>query len=214
MHRQGAAIIAAVMLFVLGFGANARAVIILPGQTLPTTGVIAPGGPLVLNTGPVPFVGTDFFNNIHFTGDLDTQVYADSQGLDFVYQFTNDASSPDSILTVSASSFSGYQTNADFVAGSGAGFPTTVSRDSNDLGDTITFSYTLASAVNPGSNSVVLIVKTNATALTNGTFSLQDGGNVSINAPAPASVPEPATTAIAGVALLSLGMRRRRAARA
>jgi len=210
---KGAVIIAAVGLAVWGFGAAARAVIIAPGQTLPTTGVTSFAGPVLLNTGPVPFVGTDFLHNVHFTGDLTTQVISGTQGLDFVYQFTNNDNSPDSILTFSTAVFSGFTTNADYLAGSGGGFPTTVNRDSNNSGDTITFAFPLASAVNPGSNSVDLVVQTNATAFTLGTVSVQDGGNASISAPAPLAVPEPATAAIAGFALLSLGMRRRNAAR-
>lgn len=209
IQRKGLAIFVAAGLMICGFGATAKAVIIGPGQTSPTTGVTAVGGPLKLDTGAVPFVGTDFFHNVHFIGTLDTQVYADTQGLDFVYQFTNNAASADSILTFSASSFSGYITDADFLAGSGVGFPTSVGRDAADSGDTITYSFPLTSAVNPGSISVDLVIKTNASAFTAGTVSLQDGGNVSIDAPAPVAVPEPATAALASFALCALGMRRR-----
>jgi len=190
----------------------AKAVIILPGQTLPSTGVTATPGPLVFDTGNVPFTGTDALNNVAFTGLLDTKVIADAGtgGLDFIYQFSNNANSPDAILHLSATSFSGYFTDADYLAGSGASHPGTVERDAANGGDTIDFSFTVAQAVLPGSNSAELVVKTNATSFTNGTVSIQDGGNVSINAPTPASVPEPATLSIAGFALCALGMRRRK----
>jgi len=171
------------------------------------------GGPLVIDTGPVPFTGTDIFNDVAFTGSLDTKVYADTGGFDFVYQFSNNASSPDAILHLSAASYSGYLTNADFLAGSGASFPGTVERDAAKGGDTIDFLYSVAQAILPGTNSVQMVIKTNATSYTEGTVTIQDGGNVSINAPAPASVPEPATLTIAGFALYTLGMRRRNAAR-
>jgi len=221
-RNSRAAFIAAAGLILAGMSSSAMAVIIAPGQTLPTTGTATFGGGLLIDTGPQPFTGRDFTNTVVFTGLLDTKVYSDPTSpfgpghLDFVYQFSNDPNpNNDNILHLAASSFSGYLTDADFVVGSGTGgnHPTTVARDSANLGDTVDFNFPLAFDVVPGATSAILVVKTNATSFTAGTVSIQDGGNASINAPAPASVPEPATLSIAGFALCALGMRRRKIAK-
>lgn len=211
-NLKGAAVVAAVGLLVWGFGATARASLILPGQSdVATTGVAPVGGPS-LAFSPVPFTGEDFSHTVWFTGDLLSTVYSDPNNpfapgdLDFVYQFTNNASSPGDIEVVSVTSFAGYQTNADFQAGTGAGIPGSVSRDPN-AGDTIT--WTFSPDVAPNSTSVDLVVYTNATNITMGTFSLLGSGVATVSAPVPVAVPEPATFAIAGFALLGMGMRRR-----
>jgi len=80
-----------------GFSTRAMAVIILPGQTLPTTGTATFAGPNIFPYGPVAFTGTDINNNVAFTGLLTAGVYSDPTNpfgpgdLDFVYQFSNDA---------------------------------------------------------------------------------------------------------------------------
>jgi len=209
-----AAVAAGLMLGALG--SSAMAVLIAPGQTLPTAGAGVFGGGLVFDTGPQPFAGVDVNNNVVFTGLLDSKVYTDPTNpfgagdLDFVYQFSNDNNlNNDNILHFSATSFLGYLTNADFAAGTGTptDFPTTVERDS--VGDTLDFNFPLSSAVYPGTTSADLVVQTNAKTFQIGIASLQDGGNVSLPAPAPLSVPEPTTIAIAGFGLCALGMRRR-----
>jgi hypothetical protein len=217
------------------------AVVITPGQTSVTpAGAItySYGDPMLLieDTGPVSFTGDYVYTNdpsspnygeYAFTGTLDTQVYYDPYnlvtggGLDFVYQFTNiNSSDPnddgDPINHFSISSFAKFLTDADYVAGSGTAdnYVSTVGRNSQNNGDTVDFDFSgnpATSPVEPGSTSVQLVVDTNASAWYMGEASIQGGGNVSLAAPAP--VPEPATAAIAGIALCALGMRRRNAAR-
>jgi hypothetical protein len=213
LKGRKAVIIAAVGLIAGSFGSNAKAVIITPGQSLSTTGVTSVGGALLLDTGNVPFAGVNSLSQVVFTGTLDSKVYLDTGGLDFVYQFSNDANSQDPILHLAAASFSGFATDADYIPGTGASFAPTVSRDAAHGGDTIDFNFGLSEAVLQGTTSDTLVIKTNATSFTFGNVSLQDGGNVSILAPAPIAVPEPATIAITGFALCALGMRRRVVAR-
>jgi hypothetical protein len=208
------------------FNAPVMAVIINPGQSnVATTGIISYGGTLLIDTGPQSFTGNYTPpGDIAFTGDLDTKVYSDPSNpfgagdLDFVYQFTNiDSDNPDDdddpINHFSIASYSGVSTDADYVAGSGVGsnFPSTMSRNTQNAGDTIDFNFPVASVVLPGQTSVQLVIDTNAKAWNYDLASIQGGGNVSIAAPAP--VPEPATVAIAGFAMCALGMRRRNAAR-
>jgi hypothetical protein len=206
------------------FSTPVMAVVITPGQTSVTpAGAItySYGDPMLLieDTGPVSFTGDYVYTNdpsspnygeYAFTGTLDTQ-----------YQFTNiNSSDPnddgDPINHFSISSFAKFLTDADYVAGSGTAdnYVSTVGRNSQNNGDTVDFDFSgnpATSPVEPGSTSVQLVVDTNASAWYMGEASIQGGGNVSLAAPAP--VPEPATAAIAGIALCALGMRRRNAAR-
>jgi hypothetical protein len=193
---------------VLGFTGSAKGVLILPGQALPTTGAGSFGGTKIADTGSLPFTGLNAVNSTVFTGLLDTQVYADSGGLDFVYQFSNSANSIDSIERLTASGFSGYTTDADYIAGSGAAGPFLVSSSSN--GDTIGFSFLSASDVAPGQTSDILVIKTDALAFTASTVSVSDGGVANVDSFSPTAVPEPASMAMAAFGFSALGLRRRK----
>lgn len=60
------------------YSQNARAVIILPGQSLVPAGTGAFVGSLLGDTGPETFTGTDIFSNIVFLGSMDSRVYRDT----------------------------------------------------------------------------------------------------------------------------------------
>jgi len=207
---KGKAILLIAALIASGFGVAAKAVVITSGQTLSVSGEAAPAfasNALLYDSGEVPFNGLDASSDVVFSGDLDSKVYTDpcTGYLDFVYLFSNDSDSQDSILTFSASFFSGYTTDADYITGTGTA-PATVERNTQNAGGTLNYSF--PDGVAPNSDAAELIIKTNSPnySLT-GLASLQDGGNVTITAPGP--VPEPATFAITGFALLALGSRRR-----
>lgn len=207
---QGASLISLAILGcgVLGFTAVARAVIILPGQAEATTGLGAFGGTKVGDTGSLPFTGINSVSGIVFTGSLDTQVYADSGGLDFVYQLSNNSNSLDSIERMASSGFSGYTTNADYIAGTGAASPFLVS--SSTSGDVIGFSFLSAAAIQPGQTSDTLVIKTDATAFTTGSVSVSDGGVANVSSFSPVAVPEPASATVAAFGFSALALRRRK----
>jgi len=142
-------------------------------------------------------------SNESYNGTARTAVYDTGTGLDFYYQFTNNASSLNGIDRFTGYDFSSlgnanavnvYQTAAAFgifTAGTEAGV--------------IGFSFVPngASKVNPGTSSNIVIVRTDARAYTDGHFGLLDGigDNAAGFAPVGA-VPEASS---AGMMLLGLG---------
>lgn len=214
------AAVAAMALIGLGFSSTVKGVIINPGNSgVVPLGAGAFGGTVVYPTTITPFTGTSVLG-VSFTGELAATVYSDPNNLfgagdyDFVYQFSNDNNpSNTSIENFSVNDFTGFSTSADYVTGTNVA-PTTMSRLPAGTGDVINFVYGPTTSVAFGQSSDVMVVQTNATAYQLGTASLQDGGNARIAAPVPAVVPEPATAAIAGFALVALGMRRRNGAKA
>ena len=201
-----------IALGIVGLSRVATAVIINPSQSLSPVGSGAFTGSLANDTGSESFSGTDIFNNVVFFGLIDSRVYVDSGTgkLDFTYQFSNNANSPDSIEQMTVGGYAGLITDADYVPATGAAIPSLVTRSSS--GDLIGFSFPGSSAVLQGQTTDLLVIKTNASNYTLGNAAIQDGGNgnVSVFVPAPA-VPEPATAAIAGFALCAFAVRRRRA---
>jgi len=194
---------------------------------------VANATPLVFNTNTasVDVVGTFFSGTLlesaitdvttpSYTGTARTAVYDTGTGLDFYYQFTNNASSSTGVERFSAYDFSTigvldvdvYQTASgfgDFIAGT----------EKSDFADrtaqgVIAFSFVpnTNSKINPGKTSYTQIIRTNARAYTDGNFGLLNGHATNAAAFAPAlPVPEPESFAmlLAGLGLMGTIARRR-----
>jgi hypothetical protein len=163
---------------------------------------------------------TTMISNMSYNGTARTAVYKTATGLDFYYQFSNNATSKNGIERFSGYDFSSlgasvvnvYQTNAVF------GMFTTGSEKS-DYADRTTngvigfnFIPDANSKVNPGTTSFTQIIRTNAQQYTKGNFGLLDG--IGDNAAGFATaVPEPESYALllAGLGMIGTIIRRRKA---
>lgn len=136
-------------------------------------------------------------------GTYSAYVVRETSGtLDFVYKFHNDASSASRLERVTAYNFAGFTTNVGYVAGSGDVAPGSADRTAD--GKVVAFNFLGPSDANPGQTSDTLVIRTNATEFTSGTYTFQDGGATTVAAYSPTSsttlpTPEPSS-------LLSLGL--------
>lgn len=158
-----------------------------------------------------------------FSGIARSAVFQDTATgfLSFLYQFTNDSLSPESIGRITGSAFNGFTTDVFQSATAGFGFFETGTRAANTAdrgmsGDVVGFNFGVGDRVQPGESSFVLQVRTNTTSYTTGFMGIIDGSAATAVAFAPtAPIPEPQTYAmmLAGLGLMGFMIRRRRADR-
>lgn len=167
------------------------------------------------------FVSTNV-SNMSFNGTARTAVYDSGTGLDFYYQFTNNASSKNGLERFSTFDFSGLGATPVSVFQTGAGFGIfsngTARSDYADrtLSGVIGFNFLPSATSNkvlPGITSFIQIIRTNGVGYKPGNFGLLNGIADNAQGFAPiTAVPEPEAYAmmLAGLGLLGFISKRRK----
>ena len=163
---------------------------------------------------------TTLINNPSYNGTARTAVYRTETGLDYYYQFTNNASSVNGVERFTGWNFSALGTSNVEVYQTGTAFGMFVAgTEASDGADrtpagVIGFSFIPngLSKVSPGTTSFTQIIRTNAQNYVAGNFGLLDGIGDNAAGFGVAPVPEPETYAmfLAGLGLVGTIIRRRK----
>lgn len=182
------------------------ATIAAPGELDPTGGVVQAGTGVAVPFASPPGPGA-------YSGTLTTTVIAGDPsnalgGLTFTYRITNDATSLSDIKRMTNLNFTGFLTDVSFQTTSAGVIPTTVDRDAS--GSTVGWDFAQlgAGVINPGGASRLVVIQTNAPAFVPINANIIDGSIATAPSFGPA-VPEPASLALLGIGMLTVGAFRR-----
>src|SRR5262249_33153827 len=143
-----------------------------------------------------------------YSGFYESRVFADAANpvcagcLDFVYMFSSDETSIDPIHRATVGNFSTFTTDVGFDSNSSGTAPETVDRSVN--GRVVGFNFPVPEGVQPGGESRVLVVYTNATNFEPGSLALIDQFTADLKGFQPSAVPEPGTLFLLGSGLAGL----------
>ena len=156
-----------------------------------------------------------FVSNVSYNGTARTAVYSTATGLDFYYQFTNNASSQNGIERFTAFDFSSLGASVVEVYQTAAGFGIfTNGAEVSDYADRtlagvigLNFVPNGDSKIVPGTTSFIQIIRTNATNYQPGNFGILNGiGSNAAGFSSAAAVPEASANLMLFVGLGLIGL--------
>jgi hypothetical protein len=199
------------------FGASAHASLLAPGITTLAAGEADPGAlSKVEATLTVPVVAATFSGSLTSTVLSNDSTNPFPGGLTFIYQLSNDETSPHAIHRFTVSNFTGFSTDVSYSTLSGGAVPSLMDRGPLP-GDVVGFAFigspVGAGALAPGSTATTLVIQTDATVWTTSKAAVINGSTANVDALAPIAIPEPGTClmAVIGGVMLSFCCWRRSA---